>query len=114
VATEESPAAEAQSVRPPDGLRMKLDGTISNPWVFISFLAAFVLGANWIESKRNPRQPLGRYRRNGRMPFVGFWNLFDPTVFTPEAIEHHRRRLRAIPFFILAFAVGWVVLDLLW
>jgi len=58
--------------------------------------------------------PRSRYRRDGGVPWVGFWNLFDESVFTPEAIEFHRRRLLAIPFIIAGFVLGWIILDSIW
>jgi hypothetical protein len=93
---------------------MTLDGTISNLSAAAIFLAAFVLGGNWIEHRWNPRPPLDRYRKDGGIPLVGFWNVFDESKFTPEAIEFHRRRLRATPIFLSIFALVWVVLDLIW
>ena len=58
--------------------------------------------------------PQSRYRRDGGTPWVAFWNLFDSSTFTPEAIEFHRRRLLAIPFLLVAFFAGWLLLDWIW
>ena len=91
-----------------------LNGTISNIPAGIAFLVIFVLGGNWIEARRNPMPPRSRYRRDGGTPWVAFWNLFDESTFTPEAIEFHRNRLLAIPFVIAALAIGWVILDWIW
>ena len=93
---------------------MTLNGSITNLPAFIAFLAVLVLGGNWIEAKRNPMPPWERYRKDGRQPWVAFWNLFDDSVFTPEAIEFHRRRLKAIPVFAAVFALGWLILDAIW
>jgi hypothetical protein len=93
---------------------MKIDGTIGSSVAFGLFLAAFVLGGNWLEARRNPRPPITNYRKDGGMPWVAFWNLFDESKFTPQAIEFHRRRLRAIPILLAAFAVGWLILDFVW
>ena len=93
---------------------MKLDGTIGNLWVAGVFIVAFGIGASWVEARRNPQPPLERYRRDGRAPWVAFWNLFDESVFTPEAVQYHRRLLQAIPVVAFGFALGWVILDLLW
>jgi hypothetical protein len=93
---------------------MTLNGTISNHLVGLVFLVAFAVGSNWIERRRNPRPPWSRYRKDGGIPLVAFWNMFDESKFTPEAIEFHRRRLLAIPVLLAVFALGWLILDLIW
>ena len=92
---------------------MKLDGQIQNAVIGIAFLVIFVPGNIWLQGRWNPRPPPDRYRKDDGL-FVTFWNLFDESKFTPEAIEYHRRALRAMPLTVLAFAVGWVVLDSIW
>jgi hypothetical protein len=91
---------------------MKLDGSISSLPAGVVFIAAFVILVNWIAWKRNP--PPAKYRKDGGLPFVGFWNLFDESKFTPEAVEYHRRRLRSIPVTLGALVIGWVLFDLIW
>jgi hypothetical protein len=91
---------------------MQLDGSISNLPAGLVFLAVFVVGGNWLERKNNP--PPAKYRKDGGLPWIGFWNLFDESKFTPEAIEYHRRRLRSMPYFIAAFVLGWILVDLIW
>jgi hypothetical protein len=93
---------------------MPLDGQINNSVAFWGWLAAFVVGANWHAARTNPRPPLSRYRKDGGLPWVAFWNLFDSDKFTPEAIEFHRRTIRSIPLYLGVFAAGWLLLDMLW
>ena len=93
---------------------MKLNGTIESLPAFVTLLVTLFVGGNWIEARRNPRPPLSRYHKDGGTPWVAFWNVFDESKFTPEAIEYHRRRLRSIPAFLLIFALGWLILDLIW
>ena len=94
---------------------MTLDGTISNGPAALGFLAIFVIGGNWIHARWNPAPPPEKYRKDGRTSsWIGFWNLFDESTFTPDAIEYHRRRLVAIPFLLMAFATGWLILDSIW
>ena len=93
---------------------MKLNGTVESLPAFVVFIAAYVLAANLIEHKRNPRPPLAKYRKDGGVHWVGFWNLFDESIFTAEAIEFHRRRLLFVPFALVALVVGWLILDLIW
>jgi len=93
---------------------MVLNGEVGSTPAFLAFLAIFLLGGNWIERRLNPMPPQSRYRRDGTTPWVAFWNLFDESVFTPEAIEFHRRRLISIPCFLAAFVAGWLLLDWIW
>jgi hypothetical protein len=55
---------------------------------FILF-AAVVIGA----FLTRPKKP-ENYTHPGKLPLVGFWNLFDSARFTEEGIAYHRRVLR--------------------
>ena len=93
---------------------MTVDGVVTNGTAVWVSLAAFATAVTLVESKRNPRPPLGRYRRDGKFPWVATWNLFSETTFTPEAIRYHRRLVLAIPVYFSLLALGWLLLDYLW
>ena len=92
---------------------MKLTAT-TGTWASVVYVAAFVILGNLILARLNPRPPTERYRLDGGTPWVAFWNLFDKTVFTPEAIDYHRRTLVAIPVVLGTFVFGWLLLGLIW
>jgi hypothetical protein len=52
-------------------------------------VAAFVIGLVLTA----PKKP-ENYTHPGKLPLVGFWNLFDSSRFTEEGIAYHRRLLR--------------------
>ena len=91
-----------------------LDGHIVNGYGFAVYAIAFALVANLIFMRWNPRPPKSRYRKDGRTPWVAFWNVFDTHVFTPEAIRYHRRILASTPLCLGLFALGYLLLDALW
>ena len=56
--------------------------------MYTLLLAAWViLGLVRVGLKPKP------YTLPGKLPIVAFWNLFDETRFTPEALAYHKRML---------------------
>jgi len=92
---------------------MKLDGSIDNPVAIFALLAVVTVGAYWLNS-RAPRPPTAQYRKDGGIPWVTFWNMFDTERFTPQAIAYHKWILRMTPLVLLAFVLGLLLLDLVW
>jgi hypothetical protein len=92
---------------------MRLNGSISNPVPIYVLMVVVTVGAYWLNAKA-PRPPIARYRKDGGIPWVALWNMFDKTRFTPEAIAYHRWILKRTPLFLLAFLLGLFLLDLIW
>ena len=93
---------------------MKIDGQISNSAALVAFIAILVIGGNWVLMRWNPRPPTSRYRKDGGPGFVAFWNMFDESIFTAEAIEYHRKLFRALPVALVAMVALWLAFDLFW
>jgi hypothetical protein len=93
---------------------VQLNGDISNGPSIIGFIVILAIGALWA-SARNPRPPRERYLRNPtELGFVSFWNVLSSRKWTPEGVAYHRKQLRIAGIFLLAFAFGWLILDLIW
>ena len=92
---------------------MRLNGSISNSVPIYVLMAVVTVGAYWLNAKA-PRPPTARYRKDGGIPWVSFWNLLDTKRFTPEAVAYHKRILKTMPLFLLAFLLGLLLHDLIW
>ena len=92
---------------------MRPNGSINNSVAIYVLLAIVTVGAYWVNSKA-PRPPTARYRKDGGIPWVAFWNMLDAKRFTPEAIAYHKWILKRAPLFLLAYLLGLNVLDHLW
>lgn len=93
---------------------MVLDDTIQNHVALYAYFGIFALTWHFIVLKRNPRPPRSRYRRDGKTPWVAFWNLFDESVFTPEAIKYHRGIVKSMPLFVMSFLVTYFLVAQIW
>lgn len=91
-----------------------LDGSIDQPILSWAYIVGFLVVGNWIAFKRNPRPPVARYRKDGGVPWIAPWNLFDESKLTPEAIAYNRRSIRVVMILFFTFLGGWLVLDWLW
>ena len=89
-----------------------LDGSIDQPFLGLVYIIGFLAAGIWIAIKRNPRPPVARYRKDGGVPWIAPWNLFDESKLTPEAIAYNRQSARLVVTLILAFIDGWLRVGL--
>ena len=58
----------------------------------------------------HPKKP-ENYTQPGKLPLVGFWNVFDPTRFTEEGIAYHRRTLWWTGVWGVVAVVGGILIQ---
>lgn len=90
---------------------MRLDGSVSNTIVLWAYVIGFVVVGNLVAAKVNPKPK--NYVRRG-LPVVAFWNVFSLEKWTPEGVRYHKRALIFAMPAVIAFVLGYVILDLIW
>ena len=94
---------------------MALDGRIESEVAFWVWGAVLVFGGNWLHDRWNPRPPRELYRKDGGFPWAPwFWEVYDESKYTAEAIEYHRRSRKAWPVAFATLVASYLLLDLIW
>lgn len=76
----------------------------STAWYIL--IAAIGIGALLTRPKRPEN-----YTQPGKLPLVGFWNVFDRSRFTEEGIAYHRRALRWTALWGAVAIVGGILIQ---